>query len=76
VVGDRVDCLHEFKRGNAKLWLADQLAPVWASRWGLTLADVLKIEPPRRVVYLARELRHASIHDLDELSPPDIMTGV
>jgi hypothetical protein len=65
----------ELKRGHGKLWLADQVAPSWASRPERTLADVLKIEPPRRVAYIARELRHAGVHDLDELSPPDIMTG-
>jgi hypothetical protein len=59
-------------QGHALLWLADQLAPSWASRWQLTLADVLKIESPKRVAYFARKLRHAGIHDLDELSPPDL----
>jgi hypothetical protein len=31
------DGLREFKRGNAKLWLADQLSPTWASRPERTL---------------------------------------
>jgi hypothetical protein len=65
----------ELKRGHGLLWLLDQLGPLWASRPERTLADVLKIERPRRVAYLARELRHAGIHDIDELAPPDLMTG-
>jgi hypothetical protein len=69
------DGLAEFKRGNGKLWLADQLAPVWASHWRLVLTDVLKPERRERIAYLAGELRRADVHDLDELSPPDLMTG-
>jgi hypothetical protein len=65
----------ELKRGHGKLWVADQLAPRWASRPERTVADVLKIEPPKRVAYLARELRHAGIYDLDEVAPRDLMTG-
>ncbi|HEX6578064.1 MAG TPA: hypothetical protein VF082_06815 [Jiangellaceae bacterium] len=36
---------------------------------------MLKVEPPARIAYLARQLRKAGIHDLDEVSPPDLMTN-
>jgi hypothetical protein len=63
------------RRAHALLWLRDQLVHRWASRPDATLADVLKIERREFVALIARELRHAGIHDLDELSPPDFMTG-
>ena len=69
------DGLREFKRGNAKLWLADQLSPTWASRPERTLADVLKIEPRQRIEFLASQLRKVGIRDLDQLSPPNVTTG-
>jgi hypothetical protein len=69
------DGLREFKRGNAKLWLADQLSPTWASRPERTLADVLKIEPRQRIEFLASQLRTVGIRDLDQLSPPNVTTG-
>jgi hypothetical protein len=46
-----------------------------AARPDATLADVLKPERREFVVLVARELRYAGFHDLDELSPPDLMTG-
>ena len=60
-------------RGLALMWLVDQLGLSWATRPGIPMIDVLKVEPPKRVAYLARQLRTAGIHDLDELSPPDVM---
>ncbi len=62
-------------QGHALLWLLDQLSPTWASRPDRTFADIVKIEPPKRVAWFARELRRVGLHDLDELSPPDLMTG-
>jgi hypothetical protein len=62
------DGLAEFKRGNAKLWLADQLTPVWASRWELRLPNVLAPERRERIAYLAGEMRRVGIHDLDKLT--------
>jgi hypothetical protein len=38
----------------------------WASRPGVTLARVLKHDRRKFVAHLARELRYAVIHDLDE----------
>lgn len=61
------------ERGLALMWLVDQLGYPWATRPELSLVDVLKVEPPKRIAYLARQLRKAGIHDLDELSPPDLM---
>jgi hypothetical protein len=62
-------------QGHALYWLIDQLRFSWASRPDTPLSDVLKIEPRRRIEWLARELRKVGILDLDELSPRDIMTG-
>ena len=62
------------ERGLALMWLMDQLGMSWATRPDLQMVDVLKVEPPKRIAYLARQLRKAGIHDLDELSPPDLMT--
>jgi hypothetical protein len=62
-------------QGHALYWLIDQLRFSWASRPDIPLSDVLKIEPRRRIEWLARELHKVGILDLDELSPPDIMTG-
>ncbi len=39
------------------------------------MVDVLKFEPRERVAFLARQLRKAGIHDLDELSPPELITN-
>jgi hypothetical protein len=63
------------ERGLALMWLIDQLGMSWATRPDTSLVNVLKIEPPVRIAYLARQLRRAGIHDLDELSPPDLMTN-
>jgi hypothetical protein len=46
-----------WSEGHALGWLADQLSPTWASRPEMTLGDVLKVEHPDRVEYLALELR-------------------
>ncbi len=62
-------------RGLGLMWLVDQLGYPWATRPELPMVDVLKIEPPKRIAYLARELRRVGIHELDELSPPDLMTN-
>jgi hypothetical protein len=69
---NQVDAL--VTRGLGLFWLMDQLVN-WTSRPELPLVDVLKVEPPARVAYMARELRKAGIHDLDELSPPDLLTN-
>jgi hypothetical protein len=61
------------ERGLALMWLMDQLGMSWATRPDVPMVDVLKIEPVTRIAYLARQLRKAGIHDLDELSPPDLM---
>jgi hypothetical protein len=61
------------ERGLALMWLVDQLGMSWATRPELPMVDVLKIESPKRIAYLARQLRKVGIHDLDELSPPDLM---
>jgi hypothetical protein len=63
------------ERGLALYWLVDQLGMSWATRPDTSLVDILKIEPLKRIAYLARQLRKAGIHDLDELSPPDLMTN-
>lgn len=62
-------------RGLGLMWLMDQLGMSWATRPDLPLVDVLKIEPPARIAFLARQLRRVGIHELDELSPPDLMSN-
>jgi hypothetical protein len=62
-------------RGLGLMWLVDQLGMSWATRPTLPMVDVLKVEPPRRIAFLAQQLRKVGIHDLDELSPPDLMTN-
>ena len=62
-------------RGLGLMWLVDQLGMSWATRPDMPMVDVLKIEPPARIAFLARQLRRVGIHDLDELSPPDLMTN-
>jgi hypothetical protein len=63
------------ERGLGLMWLVDQLGMSWATRPTLPMVDVLKVEPPARIAYLARQLRRVGIHELDELSPPDLMTN-
>jgi hypothetical protein len=52
--------------------LLDQLSPSWASRPDRRLGDVLKIESPKRLEFLAAELRRVGIRDLDKLVTPDL----
>ena len=63
------------ERGLALMWLMDQLGMSWATRPDTSLVNVLKVEPVKRVAYLAHQLRNVGIHDLDELAPPDLMTN-
>ncbi|HET6754865.1 MAG TPA: hypothetical protein VFH23_13060 [Jiangellaceae bacterium] len=63
------------ERGLGLFWLMDQLGMSWATRPDMALVDVLKVEPVKRIAFLARQLRKVGIHDLDELSPPDLMTN-
>ncbi len=65
------ELIEEGARGHAKLWLADQLGPSWASRPGTNLSTVLKTERIERVRWIATRLRKVGIHDLDELAMPD-----
>jgi hypothetical protein len=58
------------ERGLALMWLQDQLVN-WKP--DMPLVDALKILPPERIAFIARNLRRAGIHDLDELSPPDVI---
>ena len=55
----------------------DQLGMSWATRPELPMVDALKIEPPARIAFLARQLRTVGIHELDELKPagPDGQRG-
>ena len=62
------------ERGLGLMWLVDQLGYSWSTRPDTPLVDVLKVEPVKRIAFLARQLRKVGIHDLDELSPPDLMT--
>ena len=60
-------------RGLGLMWLVDQLGMSWATRPEHAHGRRLKIEPPTRIAFLARQLRKVGIHELDELSPPDLM---
>ena len=70
---NQVDQLVE--RGLGLMWLIDLLGFSWSTRPAMPMVDVLKIETPARIAFLARQLRRVGIHELDELSPPDLLTN-
>jgi len=48
-------------QGRALLALADELAPIWASRPDTPLSDVCKTLPPDRLTRISAELRRIGL---------------